>query len=52
MEELEVVDWYDQCIDVTGDAELGAVLGHNRDEEKEHPADRLRTRDWAGRRKF
>ena len=36
MEELEAIDWYDQRIDATGDAELAAVLAHNRDEEKEH----------------
>jgi ferritin-like protein len=36
MEELEAVDWYDQRIDAAGDAELRALLTHNRDEEKEH----------------
>jgi ferritin-like protein len=36
MEELEAVDWYDQRIDATADAELVAILTHNRDEEKEH----------------
>jgi len=36
MEELEAIDWYAQRIDATGDAELAAVLAHNRDEEKEH----------------
>jgi ferritin-like protein len=35
-EELEAVDWYDQRVDATHDAELGAILAHNRDEEKEH----------------
>jgi ferritin-like protein len=38
MEELEAVDWYDQRIDAAADAELRAVLTHNRDEEKEHAA--------------
>ena len=38
MEELEAVDWYDQRIDATTDAELAGVLRHNRDEEKEHAA--------------
>jgi hypothetical protein len=38
MEELEAIDWYDQRIDATGDAELRAILVHNRDEEKEHAA--------------
>jgi ferritin-like protein len=36
MEELEAVDWYDQRVDATDDAELKAILAHNRDEEKEH----------------
>lgn len=36
MEELEAIDWYQQRIDATGDPELAAVLGHNRDEEIEH----------------
>jgi hypothetical protein len=38
MEELEAVDWYDQRIDATTDDELGGILRHNRDEEKEHAA--------------
>jgi uncharacterized protein len=38
MEELEAVDWYDQRVAATSDPELAAVLGHNRDEEKEHAA--------------
>lgn len=46
MEELEAVDWYDQRIDATGDAELAAVLAHNRDEEKEHAA---LTLEWLRR---
>jgi hypothetical protein len=36
MEELEAVDWYAQRIDAATDAELQAILAHNRDEEKEH----------------
>jgi hypothetical protein len=36
MEELEAVDWYAQRVDAAGDAELKAILAHNRDEEKEH----------------
>ena len=36
MEELEAVDWYAQRVDATQDAELRAILAHNRDEEKEH----------------
>lgn len=35
-EELEAVDWYSQRIDAATDAELKAILGHNRDEEIEH----------------
>ena len=36
MEELEAIDWYNQRIKASGDAELQAVLTHNRNEEKEH----------------
>jgi len=46
MEELEAVDWYDQRVDATENAELGAVLAHNRDEEKEHAA---MTLEWLRR---
>lgn len=46
MEELEAVDWYDQRVDATDDPELAAVLGHNRDEEKEHAA---MTLEWLRR---
>lgn len=38
MEELEAVDWYNQRADACQDAELKAILEHNRDEEKEHAA--------------
>jgi uncharacterized protein len=38
MEELEAIDWYDQRVDAATDAELKAILRHNRDEEKEHAA--------------
>jgi ferritin-like protein len=47
MEELEAVDWYDQRVAATGDAELAGILGHNRDEEKEHAA---MTLEWLRRR--
>jgi len=47
MEELEAVDWYDQRVEATSDAELAAVLAHNRDEEKEHAA---MTLEWLRRR--
>ena len=36
IEELEAVMWYHQRAAVTGNAELKAVLLHNRDEEIEH----------------
>ena len=38
MEELEAVDWYNQRAKATVNAELRAILEHNRDEEKEHAA--------------
>ena len=46
MEELEAVDWYDQRVSATDDPSLAAVLGHNRDEEKEHAA---MTLEWLRR---
>jgi len=36
MEELEAIDWYNQRADACRDADLKAILEHNRDEEKEH----------------
>ena len=36
MEELEAVDWYNQRANACKDADLKAILEHNRDEEKEH----------------
>ena len=47
MEELEAIDWYGQRVDATGDAELRAILAHNRDEEQEHAAMVL---EWIRRR--
>ncbi len=47
MEELEAVDWYNQRAEVCHDAELKAILMHNRDEEKEHAAMLL---EWVRRR--
>jgi len=47
MEELEAVDWYNQRARATADAELRAILEHNRDEEKEHAA---MTLEWLRRR--
>jgi hypothetical protein len=46
MEEFEAVDWYDQRVAATSDPTLAAVLGHNRDEEKEHAA---MTLEWLRR---
>jgi ferritin-like protein len=46
MEELEAVDWYDQRVSATDDADLAEVLAHNRDEEKEHFA---MTLEWLRR---
>ena len=47
MEELEAVDWYNQRADACKDAELKAILEHNRDEEKEHASMVL---EWIRRR--
>lgn len=47
VEELEAVDWYHQRVVAASDAELAAVLAHNRDEEKEHAA---MTLEWVRRR--
>ena len=47
MEELEAIDWYDQRVEGATDAELAAILAHNRDEEKEHAAMVL---EWLRRR--
>lgn len=38
MEELEAVDWYNQRANACKDADLKAILVHNRDVEKEHAA--------------
>jgi len=46
-EELEAADWYDQRVDAATDADLKAILAHNRDEEKEHFAMLL---EWYRRR--
>ena len=37
-EELEAINWYEQRIQATKNAKLKKILGHNRDEEKEHAA--------------
>ena len=46
-EELEAIDWYQQRADVTPDADLKAVMEHNRDEEIEHA---MMTLEWIRRR--
>jgi ferritin-like protein len=46
-EELEAADWYDQRVDAGTDQDLKDILGHNRDEEKEHFAMLL---EWYRRR--
>jgi hypothetical protein len=45
-EELEAVDWYNQRATATSNADLAAVLAHNRDEEKEHA---VMTLEWLRR---
>lgn len=47
MEELEAVDWYQQRVEATSDAELAAILAHNRDEEIEHA---MMVLEWLRRR--
>jgi ferritin-like protein len=45
-EELEAVDWYQQRAEACSDAELRAVLVHNRNEEVEHA---MMTLEWLRR---
>ena len=45
-EEIEAIDWYNQRVDVTEDAELKTVMAHNRDEEIEHAC---MTLEWLRR---
>jgi uncharacterized protein len=45
-EELEAVDWYQQRAEACTDAELRAVLLHNKNEEIEHA---LMTLEWLRR---
>jgi ferritin-like protein len=45
-EELEAVDWYQQRAEASKDAELTAVLIHNRNEEIEHA---MMTLEWLRR---
>jgi len=45
-EELEAVDWYQQRAEACTDAELAAVLTHNKNEEIEHA---MMTLEWLRR---
>jgi ferritin-like protein len=45
-EELEAVDWYQQRAEACSDAELKAVLTHNKNEEIEHA---MMTLEWLRR---
>jgi ferritin-like protein len=47
IEELDAVDWYNQRMAVTKDADLHGILKHNRDEEIEHAAMAL---EWLRRK--
>lgn len=47
MEELEAIDWYAQRAEVCKDAELKAVLTHNKNEEVEHA---MMTLEWLRRK--
>ncbi|MFH1376464.1 MAG: ferritin family protein [Candidatus Woesearchaeota archaeon] len=38
VEELEAINWYQERIENTKNAELKKILEHNRDEEKGHTA--------------
>ena len=46
MEELEAIDWYSQRADACKDAQLQAILRHNRNEEIEHAS---MTLEWIRR---
>jgi len=46
IEELEAIDWYNQRVEASDDAELARVLTHSRDEEKEHA---MMTLEWLRR---
>lgn len=46
IEELEAIDWYNQRSEACKDAQLQAVLRHNRDEEIEHAT---MTLEWIRR---
>jgi ferritin-like protein len=46
-EELEAIDWYQQRAEACTDAELSAVLIHNKNEEIEHA---MMTLEWLRRK--
>ena len=46
IEELEAVDWYQQRAEACSDAELRAILTHNKNEEIEHA---MMTLEWLRR---
>jgi uncharacterized protein len=46
IEELEAIDWYNQRAEAAKDAQLKAILRHNRDEEIEHAT---MTLEWIRR---
>jgi len=55
IEELEAINWYQERVEATKDAELKKLLEHNRDEEKEHAAmliEYLRKKDKTQDRMF
>ena len=55
IEELHAINWYQERIEATKNAELKKVLEHNRDEEKEHVAmlvEWLRKADKTQDKKF
>jgi uncharacterized protein len=45
-EEIEAVDWYHQRVVTSDNAELAAIMAHNRDEEIEHAC---MTLEWLRR---
>lgn len=47
IEELEAIDWYQQRAEACTDAQLRAIIEHNRDEEIEHAT---MTLEWIRRK--
>lgn len=55
IEELEAVNYYETRIETAKDETLKKILGHNRDEEKEHAAmliEWIRKNDSVQNKKF